>query len=84
MSMMCLKEGEGWRTSERMAIWYLEREEEFLRKHILNWVPKFCEIIERENDGFYSLIAKLTNNWIYADFHNIKELLKGVEVYFRR
>ncbi len=44
-------------------------QETFLKKHLLNWVPRFCEDISHIADtGYYKAVAAITEKYIFADY----------------
>lgn len=46
----------------------LEVEDMFLRDHLNQWVPQFCDrVVEMSSDGFYGNIARLTKSVVASD-----------------
>jgi TorA maturation chaperone TorD len=68
MAMLCFKE------SQTGEDYWIKKQLNFLSNHALKWIPEFCRRIEREGDGFYSLIAKITRKWLEADFEYLREV----------
>ncbi|MDG6907850.1 MAG: molecular chaperone TorD family protein [Nitrososphaerota archaeon] len=53
----------------------LKTQEDFVRKHLMNWTPKLTKnIIEKSNTGFYRGAAKITNAFLEVESDSIKEL----------
>jgi TorA maturation chaperone TorD len=76
ISFLCIKEREGWENCQKtIALQWMKMEEEFLKNHVLVWVPRFCRIIESEK-CFYSSVAKLTRKLIEEDFHYINDVIE--------
>ncbi|MEE8471479.1 MAG: molecular chaperone TorD family protein, partial [Dehalococcoidia bacterium] len=74
MRFLCEKEAEAWQSGQEVWEW-LEEQYEFLREHLLLWVPAFCSNIRECCDTpFYSGVADLTEGWICCD----QEVIKGV------
>jgi len=46
----------------------LDEQKNFLKTHLLNWIPKFCEDIEKHaNTKFYKAIGKITKGYLKLD-----------------
>jgi len=69
MRLICLSEREAWQAgSADKALEYLEVGRDFLRKHIVLWVPGFCEeMYNRAELNFYKGIAQLTGGFLEYD-----------------
>ncbi len=69
MRLICWGEKEAWQTSGiDKAREYLEVGNEFLRQHVLQWVPEFCEQMYRRADlDFYRGISRLTRGFVEYD-----------------
>ena len=69
MRLTCLNEGEAWQAgSADKALEYLEAGRDFLRNHVMPWVPGFCEkMYERAELDFYKGIARLTRGFVEYD-----------------
>ena len=69
MRLICLSEREAWQDGYAdKALEYLEAGGDFLRKHIVQWVPDFCEeMYNRAELDFYRGIARLTRGFVEYD-----------------
>lgn len=82
MAYLAQKEAEAWRKGDRdEAKRLLKIQEEFLSKHLLTWVPKFCKTVEEwSKTPFYRAVARLTERYLKLDYQTLKELInKGKE-----
>ncbi len=77
MSLLIYRELEGWETGKkREAFNTMKREKEFLEKHMLRWVPKFCELVEGESgEDFYRGVAVLTKEFLTSDYDYLSEVI---------
>lgn len=77
MSLLCFREMEKWHRGDvESARKTLERENQFLREHLLVWAPFYLEAMEKEAEtSFYKGIALLTRNFLYHDKGVIEEIL---------
>jgi len=83
MSHLCIKEKDGWENGQKtISLQWMKMEEEFLKNHVLAWVPEFCRIIASESN-FYSPIARLTRKWLEEDFYYINDVLKENLYHFK-
>lgn len=54
----------------------LQKQQEFLDKHLCNWVPRFCsDVIHCASLDFYKAIASITTGYITLDHSLIADLL---------
>ena len=54
---------------------YLEMEKEFINKHLIRWIPGFCDaVIKSSNIKVYRDVAKLTKKFIIADKGLVDEM----------
>ncbi len=54
---------------------YLGKKMDFMQKHIMNWVPRFCKDIEKVAEtGFYKALAKITLGYIEMSLELIEDL----------
>ena len=69
MRLICLSEMEAWQAGYTdKALEYLEAGTDFLRKHVVQWVPVFCEeMYNRAGLDFYRGIAQLTRGFVEYD-----------------
>ncbi|MBI3014619.1 MAG: molecular chaperone TorD family protein [Candidatus Tectomicrobia bacterium] len=64
----------------RTALRCLERQEQFLARHLQAWVPRFCADMEKAaRSGFYKGIAKVTGEFLALDKETIRELIEAVK-----
>lgn len=69
MRLICQGEKEAWQTdSFDKALEHLEVGGDFLKKHILQWVPRFCEEMYNKAElDFYKGIAHFTSGFVAYD-----------------
>ena len=69
MGYLCSQEAAAWaRNDESSALGFLEAEKEFLRKHLMIWLPRWCEEVGKyDRQGIFSGFATLTEGWIIFD-----------------
>jgi TorA maturation chaperone TorD len=77
MAYLCRRAGDvvkdGDATSARAC---LQRQKEFLQKHLLVWVPAFCDdLLRLAQSDFYRSIARLTQKFLEAERESIDKLL---------
>ena len=70
MHNLCSKEADAWDgDNEEEALGMMRAEKEFLREHLLAWLPKFCnKIREYDRLGFFRELADLTEGWVAFDY----------------
>lgn len=70
MRNLCSKEADAWDGgNEEEALGMMRAEKEFLREHLLAWLPKFCnKIREYDRLGFFRELADLTEGWVAFDY----------------
>ena len=75
------KEMERWnKSAHKEAIKYLTTEKDFLAKHIVPWIPKFCDAALKEaRTDFYRGVAKLTKGFLQLEEENIEAYLAMAE-----
>jgi TorA maturation chaperone TorD len=55
---------------------YLNLERNFLREHIMEWVPGFCErVADMAEFDFYRGIARMTKGFVVDDYETIVSLI---------
>ncbi len=55
---------------------YLEKQKDFLQKHLMNWVPGFCADVERiAASDFYKAVAKITVGYLQMEQELLEELV---------
>ncbi|MGE4466090.1 TorD/DmsD family molecular chaperone [Sphaerochaeta sp.] len=53
----------------------LDEQRQFVQKHLMNWVPQFCDDVEKHSmTNFYKGLAKVTGQYIKMDMEIIEEL----------
>jgi len=69
MRLICQGEKEAWQTDNfDKALEHLEAGGDFLKKHILQWAPRFCEeMYNRAELDFYKGIAHFTSGFVEYD-----------------
>jgi TorA maturation chaperone TorD len=84
MRLICWSEKEVWQTGSIDKAWqYLETGDKFLKQHVMQWVPEFCEQMYRRAElDFYRGISRLTRGFVEYDnrlaehqVNNIKQKL---------
>ncbi|WP_324716124.1 molecular chaperone TorD family protein [Carboxydochorda subterranea] len=76
------REAEAWRAGDAdKAIEALEMQEGFLSAHAARWIPRFCELMEREAKlDFYRGIALITKGFVGQEVESLpleRELLRS-------
>ena len=63
------KQAQAWRSGQEAEADRLrEREEGFLRDHIVTWVPGFCDLMREDAMlGFYQGLAAVTKGFVLSD-----------------
>jgi len=57
--------------AKEAALGYLNRQKQFLEDHLYNWVPSFCQDIERKaRTDFYKGIARITTAYLSGILNN--------------
>ncbi len=57
---------------------YLTAQIEFMKEHLLLWVPKFCEIMENNAYlDFYRLLSNITRNFVSRDAAYLYSSMEG-------
>ncbi|NQT46257.1 MAG: molecular chaperone TorD family protein [Candidatus Omnitrophica bacterium] len=71
------EEAAAWSQAEHTtALKYLKLQKEFLKKHLLKWVPKFLEaVINRARRSFYRDIGMMTKGYISSEADEIRGLV---------
>ncbi len=78
MSLLCYKEADSWRTRDRgQALKFLKMEMRFTDEHLHRWVPKFCELMEKEAaSDFYRGVSRLTGRFLIFDREQMNSTLE--------
>lgn len=68
--LLCDREAAAWEhDKEDDALSLLSAQRQFLEKHLLVWLPKFCgKVREFDRLGFFSGLADLTEGWVTFDY----------------
>lgn len=69
MRLICSAEAEAWQAGKiDKAREYLEAGGDFLRQHIMKWVPGFCKQMQRRAElDFYRGVSRLTRGFVEYD-----------------
>jgi TorA maturation chaperone TorD len=77
LSMLCFDESRNWSGGEVDAArssW--TRQSDFLTRHILAWIPAYCDALERESTArYYEIVAQLTRHAIDHDKQVLRTLI---------
>jgi len=58
---------------------YLHKQQEFLREHLLSWVPAFADDVQRfACEDFYPAVAKITTGYLRLEQELIADLIDAV------
>ena len=70
MHLLCSQEAEAWnKDDDDEALRFLEAEREFLKEHLVAWLPKFCgEDRKHDRLGLFRCLADLTEGWVTFDY----------------
>ena len=73
MSYLCQKTIDSIKNSDsETTLAYLNKQKDFLEKHLMVWVPAFCIDLEQATKSdFYQGIAKLTKNFMEVEEENL-------------
>ncbi len=78
MYYLAFCEGEARKTGEEAGNKYIAAQSEFIQDHLILWVPKFCEIMEKNaNMQFYRLLSILTRNFVSRDASYLHANMEG-------
>jgi len=85
MRYLAEKEIERWKKSEyEEAVKYLRLEENFLGKHMIQWIPKFCDTVLTEaRTDFYKGVARLTKGFLLLENKSIEGYIELAEKHLR-
>jgi len=80
MRLICQSEHDAWHSGDAAkALEYLEAGRDFLKKHILLWVPGFCDqMYQRAEITFYQGIARMTDGFVKYDGHLVDDQINVV------
>lgn len=76
VSLLCFDESQYWKACDTAAVAEnRSQQSDFLDKHILAWVPAYCNALEREsNVRYYQIVAKLTARTLSNDRQLLHDL----------
>jgi TorA maturation chaperone TorD len=82
MAYLCQKTADAVKAGDRAAaVEYLQKQKDFLEKHLLVWVPQFCkDLLESTKSDFYKGIAQITEEHLSLEGDTIAELTEAVQV----
>jgi anaerobic sulfite reductase subunit A len=56
----------------------LKEQKDFLAKHLLNWVPAFCDdIVEFASTDFYKAVARITSGYLAMEQAILEDMIAG-------
>lgn len=75
MRLLCQREADAWENGDIEILRnLLDAEKSFLEEHLLTWVGRFQEVIEKYDDiGFYSGWYIFTLDWLDQDYMHIMQ-----------
>jgi anaerobic sulfite reductase subunit A len=81
MGYLCQKALESLDTDDAEAAKAsLQKQKEFLDKHLLVWVPQFCKDVQKfARTDFYKAIAKITEEHLSYENEAIAELTEAIQ-----
>lgn len=73
---LCYKIEEAFKNDDdTMVSYYLGKKMEFMQEHLMNWVPGFCNDVEKfAGTDFYKALAKITVGYLQIGLELIEEL----------
>ncbi len=82
MQKLCEREAEAWALSNssdaRLA---LKIEKQFLREHLVKWIPCFCEkALAVEPNPFYRQMCGLTKTFVCSESNYVSDLLASIDM----
>jgi len=81
MSYLCQKTAEALESDNGdSTLGYLEKQKYFLEKHLIPWVPAFCDDVQRLAQGdFYKAVAKITIGYLDMEQNLIGKLIDEIQ-----
>ena len=81
MALASYREAESWENGdEREAKRLLRVQHSFIKEHMLQWIPRFCDtMLEEAESDFYRGVAKLTRGFLELDERQLGDVLEMVE-----
>ncbi len=76
MEYLCRKVQEALQQGDdETASSYLKKQKDFIQKHLMNWIPGFCDDVERiATTDFYKAVAKITVGYLKMEQELIEEV----------
>ena len=80
MRLLCRREEEAWMNNQpEKGLEFLRASIEFLKDHLLKWVPSFLEKMYQTTElDLYRGLAKLTSGFLKYDIHFVERQLKEI------
>lgn len=81
MAFLCQKTTEALKAGDKVgASAYLNKQKQFLAKHLIPWAPTFCADIQRiAQADFYKAIAKITLGYLSMEQDIVNELIEEIQ-----
>ncbi|MBM3150148.1 MAG: molecular chaperone TorD family protein, partial [Chloroflexi bacterium] len=81
MFYLCQKTIESMGKGDKEAsLTFLKKQKDFLQRHLMVWVPDFCEDLEQATESdFYKGIAKVTKDYLSLEQETIGELMNEIQ-----
>ena len=81
MSYLCQKTIDSMEKDDKEGtLAYLKKQKDFLGKHLMVWIPDFCEDLEQATESdFYKGIARLTRDYLNLEQETTGELMDEIQ-----
>ncbi len=80
MHFLTFKEGQALENESEDVERYLMAEKDFFENHLINWVPEFCNCLNKyANVRFYNLSAMLTRDFILHESEYVNSIIEDVK-----
>lgn len=81
MAHLCQKTTEALKDGNKgLAPGYMKKQQDFLEKHLIPWVPTFCNDIQRlAREDFYKAVARITVGYLSMEKDLIGELMDEIQ-----
>jgi anaerobic sulfite reductase subunit A len=81
MAHLCQKTSEALKVGDKSAtLSYLNKQKDFLEKHLIPWAPTFCADVERiAQTDFYKAVAKVSTGYLKMEQDLIGKLIDGID-----
>lgn len=75
LRFLCERESEAWKSgNESDALIFLKIERDFLKNHLVCWLPDLREkVFEKTKNLFYLGVVKITADFVFSDSHTLNE-----------